>query len=104
VPQKLARAAQVWVSQDSVSMVYEALTSGAAVGLFPVPGKRTGRVARGMNQLEQGGWVTSFSAWDRATPLPSPPAQLHEARRCAELICERLQLPRNEHRNSRLAG
>jgi mitochondrial fission protein ELM1 len=89
VPQELARAAQVWVSEDSVSMVYEALTSGAAVGLLSVPSKRSGRVARGMNQLQQGGWVTSFRDWDRATPLPSPPARLHEARRCAELICER---------------
>ncbi len=34
LPEQLARAAQVWVTQDSVSMIYEALTAGAAVGLL----------------------------------------------------------------------
>lgn len=104
VPDELARAAQVWVSEDSVSMVYESLTSGAAVGLFAVPAKHTGRVARGMNKLRETGWVTRFSGWDRHSPLPLPPQALHEARRCAELICERYGLPRNQRRDSRLAG
>lgn len=100
----LARAAQVWVSEESVSMVYEALTSGAAVGLFAVPDNRAGRVARGMAELVRTGWVTRFDDWDRQGPLPSPPEQLHEARRCAELICARYQLPRFKASESRLAG
>jgi mitochondrial fission protein ELM1 len=104
VPRELGRASQTWVSEDSVSMVYEALTSGAAVGLFTVPGRQAGRVARGMNELQQGGWVTRFRDWDRRNPLPSPPAQLNEAHRCAALICERYHLPRREFRESRLAG
>lgn len=94
VPRELGRAAQVWVSADSVSMVYEALTSGAAVGLFDVPTKEMGRVARGMQQLCQEGWVTRFADWNVQSPLPSAPAKLHEARRCAELICDRYQLAR----------
>jgi uncharacterized protein len=104
VPQVLGRTAQVWVSEDSVSMVYEALTSGAAVGLFAVPGKQAGRVARGMNELQRAGWITRYRDWDRRTPLPSPPEQLFEARRCADLICGHFRLPRGEYRDSRLAG
>ena len=61
-------------------MVYEALTSGAAVGLLAVQGQKAGRVARGMHELQQAGWVTRFCDWDRRSPLPSPPGQLHEAR------------------------
>lgn len=101
VPQELSQASQVWVSEDSVSMVYEALTSGAAVGLLTVPGKQSGRVARGMNELQRGGWVTRFRDWDRRSPLPSPPEQLYESQRCAAWICERFHLPCRE---SRLAG
>lgn len=92
VPQELARSAQVWVSEDSVSMVYEALTSGAAVGLLSVPIRRSGRVSRGVHALVLEGWVTRFADWNNQEPLPKPPSKLHEAERCASLICERYLL------------
>jgi mitochondrial fission protein ELM1 len=94
VAQQLAEAGQAWVSDDSVSMVYEALTSGAAVGLLEVPVKREGRVTRGMKALEAAGWVTRFSQWANTGRLNTPPGQLHESRRCAALLCERFLLPR----------
>lgn len=94
LPQQLRRASQVWVSADSASMVYEALTSGAAVGLLSMPGRKTGRVASGMQQLVASGWVTRFEDWDRSSRLTSPALRLHEAQRCAELICDRFQLSR----------
>jgi len=90
VPQQLEQAAQVWVSEDSVSMVYEALTSGAAVGLLQVPSKRYGRVAAGMETLIQAGWATLYGDWQLGSRLTLPPAQLNEARRCAEIVCQRL--------------
>jgi mitochondrial fission protein ELM1 len=37
VPEKLRQANGVWVTEDSASMIYEAITSGAKVGLLPVP-------------------------------------------------------------------
>ncbi|TWU28173.1 mitochondrial fission ELM1 family protein [Bythopirellula polymerisocia] len=92
VPSELSRSSQVWVSEDSVSMVYEALTSGASVGLLEVPQKQVGRVARGVQELRAQGWVTRFSDWDRSRSLPAPAHPLHEANRCAALICERFQL------------
>jgi mitochondrial fission protein ELM1 len=105
VARELSRASQVWVSEDSVSMVYEALTSTAAVGLFAVPNNtQAGRVARGMNELQRDGWVTRFRDWDRRSPLPLPPGQLNESQRCAELICARFLLTAGEHPDSRLAG
>ncbi len=89
VPEQLARAAQVWVSEDSVSMVYEALTSGAAVGVLDVPSKRRGRVAAGIDSLIKAGWATRFADWQPGNQLAPPPAQLDEARRCAEIVCQR---------------
>ncbi len=89
VPNELAQAAQVWVSEDSVSMVYESLTSGAAVGVLQVPSKRRGRVAAGMESLIQNGWATRFGDWQPGKRLAQSPTQLDEARRCAELVCQR---------------
>jgi len=86
VPQQLEQSAQVWVSEDSVSMVYEALTSGAAVGVLDVPEKRSGRVAAGMETLIQSGWATRFGDWRPGSRLNRPPRQLDEARHCAEIV------------------
>ncbi len=90
LPQRLAEAAEVWVTEDSVSMIYEALSSGARVGLLPVPAaKKAGRVARGIARLADEGFVTRFADWSPATGLTAPPRVLREADRCAELVLER---------------
>lgn len=90
LPQRLAEAAEVWVSEDSVSMIYEALSSGARVGLLPVPAtKKAGRVARGIARLADEGFVTRFSEWSPATGLAEPPRVLREADRCAAIVLER---------------
>ncbi len=93
VPTELAHSAHVWVSEDSVSMVYEALTSGARVGLLEVPHKHRGRVAQGVEHLSEMSWITRFADWDRSRPVTAPAMSLHEAKRCAALLCERFQLP-----------
>ncbi len=90
VPRQLANASQVWVSEDSVSMVYEALTSGAAVGVLEVPSKRRGRVAAGIDLLIENGGVTRFADWQLGSQLAQPPAPLDEARRCAEIVFQRM--------------
>eukprot|EP00752_Nemacystus_decipiens_P013708 g12161.t1 len=52
VAEQLQRCGVCWVSEDSVSMVYEALTAGAKVGLLSVPHKGSlGRVGRGVQSL-----------------------------------------------------
>ena len=95
LPGELARAAEVWVTADSVSMIYEALSSGAGTGLLPVPCRKPGnRVARGIDRLAADGWITRFGDWKPGTPLAPPPAVLREADRCAAIVLERLILPR----------
>ena len=89
VAQQLAAAGQVWVSEDSVSMIYEALTSGARVGLLAVPRIRTGRVALGVEQLAGAGQVVRLRDWLGGTPLPPPAASFDEAGRCADAILGR---------------
>ncbi|MES2921506.1 MAG: ELM1/GtrOC1 family putative glycosyltransferase [Verrucomicrobiota bacterium] len=89
LPARLARAAEVWVTEDSVSMVYEALTSGASVGLLPVPRLLAdSRVLRGLEQLVAESFLTPFSAWEKCRRLGKPPSILREADRCAEKVIQ----------------
>jgi len=90
VPEHLAAAGAVWVTEDSVSMVYEAMTSGAMVGLLSVPQRRSGRVAQGLQRLVDDGWVTPFRQWRSNGVLSRPPHELDEAARCTELVRSRL--------------
>jgi mitochondrial fission protein ELM1 len=88
LPVQLASAGQVWVTADSVSMVYEALTAGAAVGVLEVPHQHASRVSRGLEQLAAEGWVTLFADWSPNRPLHRPPEIFNEAERCARWIIE----------------
>ena len=90
LPNKLREADEVWVSEDSVSMIYEALSSGARVGLLPVPRlKPDSRVLRGIDELVETGYLTPFSAWQRIGQLRPAPEALNEAGRCAEIVLGR---------------
>jgi mitochondrial fission protein ELM1 len=89
LPLRLAEAAEVWVTEDSVSMIYESLSSGARVGLLPAPVRKHGRVTRGIERLVADGWLTRFRDWDRSRALPAPPRVLREADRCAVRVLER---------------
>ena len=66
----------VWVTEDSVSMIYEALSSGAKVGVLEMPRiSPNARVLRGLAMLEEQGYFD----WDAPKPLA-------EAERCAKII------------------
>jgi len=91
LPARLSEAAEVWVTEDSISMIYEALSSGARVGLLPVPRNQSaGRVARGVDRLADEGYVTRFARWQATRTLHSPPQVLREADRCAREVLRRL--------------
>lgn len=87
LPARLARAGETWVTEDSVSMIHEALSSGSKVGLLPVPWKKPrGRIARGLARLIVEGFVTTFRDWREIHVLDHPPMVLREADRCAKLV------------------
>ncbi|MGH8470092.1 MAG: mitochondrial fission ELM1 family protein [Gammaproteobacteria bacterium] len=85
----LAAAQIVWVTEDSVSMVYEALSSGAAVGLLRLPRRGTNRITAGIDALLGAGMITAYEAWASGEPLRAPTPPLAEAARCAQMIVER---------------
>jgi mitochondrial fission protein ELM1 len=87
LPEQLARSAHVWVTEDSVSMVYEALSSAAKVGILPVPRKTTrSRIIRGLDSLKNKNDVLSYSEnqLDLTTFVAPPP--LNEAERIAQIV------------------
>ncbi|NVK39645.1 MAG: mitochondrial fission ELM1 family protein [Oceanospirillaceae bacterium] len=88
LPAQLAAAETCWVTEDSVSMVYEALSAGCGVGILSVPQNRDNRLQRGLQQLAEKGLVTAFADW-RGDALAPPATGFDEAGRCAELILAR---------------
>lgn len=87
LPAQLATTESCWVTEDSVSMVYEALSAGCAVGTLDVPGSDN-RLRRGLQKLAEQGIMTPFSAW-HGGPLRPPAQTFNEAERCAEQILNR---------------
>ena len=83
-----ADAGIIWVTEDSISMVYESLTSGAIVGLLEVPQKKESRVSLAMKSLIDEGLLTSFQHWRRTNKMQKPDYLINEADRCAEILIQ----------------
>ena len=92
---QVACSAQAWVTEDSVSMVYESLTAGAATGLLAVPRLGATRIAAGVAELQREGLVTTFEAWQQKGVLHAPPERLAEADRVAEAVLARWSTARD---------
>lgn len=87
--EQLARTGCAWVTEDSVSMVYESLTAGVATGLLMLTPRGDNRIVRGNRWLQAGGHVTAFRDWCSGTPLRRADERFEEADRAARWICER---------------
>ncbi|MBF0189218.1 MAG: mitochondrial fission ELM1 family protein [Magnetococcales bacterium] len=92
VAEQLSRCRWVWVSEDSVSMVYEAVTAGGSVGILTPPRrKQESRITRGLESLVADGLVMPFDRWTLTNRLPPPSmTPFHEAERIAEAVVARL--------------
>ncbi len=82
------KAGNIWVSADSVSMIYESLSSGAAVGLLDLEQKKKNRVAGAINTLINEKQLTTFAMWQNTHKLAKPSLKFNEAERCASLLLE----------------
>jgi len=84
------RNESVWVTADSISMVYEALTAGCQVGIFPMKWKKqNGKFQRSEQYLIEANMVTNFETWITGKSRMVKPKLLNEAARCAEEILKR---------------
>lgn len=90
LPETLAASRLAWVTPDSVSMVYEAITAGLPTGLFRLEPVRGSRVARGLQGLLDDGLAKDWGQRQQlmtADPEQSP--SLWEADRAAAWLLER---------------
>ncbi len=87
----LPRAEVCWVTPDSVSMVYEALTAGCQVGTFVLPDPANTRVVRGLQALIDERRIISHKNHIAASTSVVP-LQLDEANRCARELLTRFKL------------
>jgi mitochondrial fission protein ELM1 len=91
LPERLAQSGTVWVTPDSASMVFEALTAGANVGVFDLPVNPGSRVGRAISHLADALRITRFARWCAHGKLLPNLHPLAEADRCAEWILEWLK-------------
>lgn len=79
--EQLADAEYCWVTEDSVSMIYESLSAGCKTGLIALPDPAQSRIQRGLAKLRATGRVMTLD-----TQLNPDIEPLSEADRCAELL------------------
>ncbi len=80
----------VWVTADSISMIYEAVSAGCRVGLLPMQWlRKTGKFGRNEHILIKKKLVTPFAAWEQGNIAWGDKRELNEAQRCAERILQK---------------
>ena len=80
---------KIWVTPDSVSMVYESLSSGAITNVFSLePSNNTSRVRSGLEQLIINKTVCSFEDWERDAEHKRVPSEFNESERVANIILD----------------
>ena len=89
VEKQYERCKTVWVTADSISMLYEALSSGCSVNIFQMPWKKSSsKFKKNEDILIKEGLVQTFSQWDQGAVISPKVAQLNEAQRCADYILQ----------------
>lgn len=80
----------VWITGDSISMVYEALSAGCKVGILPVQWKKSdNKFKRSLEYLVKRDYVIPFEEFRPGRTRSSNQEPLNEADRCAKEILRR---------------
>ncbi|MBC7966655.1 MAG: mitochondrial fission ELM1 family protein [Fuerstia sp.] len=93
LPERLAQCGVVWVTCDSMSMIYESLTAGTRVGLLELPVIRRDRITRNIQRLCGMGWGVTSRQWLAGHKLPTLNRQFSESDRCSAIVMDRLLRP-----------
>jgi mitochondrial fission protein ELM1 len=89
--EQLQLASEVWVTEDSVSMIYEALTAGCRVRLLKMPRLKEDRITRSVDQLLENGLVSYASSLNDDQQATCASISLNEADRAAIWLLQHLQ-------------
>jgi uncharacterized protein len=86
LPQALTQSHIVWVTPDSVSMLYEAMTAGCEVGVFNLNAQSNSAIANSVLILQHAQTITNFNDWESTKRMQPANIQFNEALRCAQWI------------------
>ncbi|MFC1844703.1 ELM1/GtrOC1 family putative glycosyltransferase [Thermodesulfobacteriota bacterium] len=91
VEEQYALNQTVWVTADSISMVYEALAAGCSVGILPVDWLHPdNKFNKSLNFLSEEEMIVDFDAWQQGTSMPRQKNEkFNESIRCAREILRR---------------
>lgn len=91
VEKEYAQNGIVWVTADSISMVYEALSAGCSVGILPVEWlQQDNKFQKSLNILKEKKMIVDFDDWLAFKKMPTAQQDpLNESRRCAREIVTR---------------
>lgn len=84
LPMEMQKTGKIWVSADSVSMIYEAITSGAETGVLTLQEKKQTRITKEINKLILDDKVATLSSKNKNSKKKN--LYLHEADRCALIL------------------
>ena len=88
---QFASSGQAWVTPDSVSMIYESLSSGATTKIFSLePTMRESRVRRGLEALLENDSIITFEKWKQDPTKKQTSRYFNESSRVADFILEHL--------------
>ncbi|HAN26414.1 MAG TPA: hypothetical protein DCP75_01530 [Haliea salexigens] len=76
----------IWVTADSAAMLYEALSSGAAVGVLDLQARKPNRLQAGLDKLIADGHVTELVTLEHSKSMPPPRPPLRESQRAAAAL------------------
>ncbi len=89
IEEQYDKNSEVWVTADSISMIYEAITAGCRVGIFPMEWiKENSKFKRNEIFLIEKNLVTTFTSWEQGSTLQEKKIELNEAQRCADRILQ----------------
>lgn len=89
IEEQYDQSSLVWVTSDSISMMFEALSAGCNVGLLPVGWKnQQNKFRKNEEVLLRKNLVISYDYWDKNGFSSSDSRGLNEAQRCANKILE----------------
>jgi len=91
VEKQYGMSGTVWVTADSISMIYEALTAGCSVGVLPVTWlHHDSKFQKSLNILHGKKMIVDYNQWRAGAPMPAPSTEpFNEAERCAREILKR---------------
>lgn len=94
--EQMAGAGQIWVTGDSVSMIFEALQSRARVGVITLPSRHPrNKIRSAVQRLLDDGLVREWSGSDAdlETEIPTPRAPFAQQVSCARALLRRCGWP-----------